>query len=291
MRKKILVVGANGMLGGSIFRYFSSNDAYDVIGTVRSENAKELLISQGFTNIISDVDVNNFENLNTVIIGYNPDYIFNCVGIIKQLDSSKVPVMTIEINSVLPHKLANTASSIDAKLIHFSTDCVFSGSVGGYNESVIPDATDLYGRSKLLGEVDYCGHITLRTSIIGHETNKGVSLVDWFLSQNGEVSGYKNAIFSGMPTCYLAQMIDKIILPNSNLTGLYHFSVDPIDKYTLLTLIKDIYQKEIFIKENLEFKIDRSLDSSLLKNITNFKPLPWPELIKKMHHEYISYFK
>ncbi|WP_120806462.1 SDR family oxidoreductase [Yersinia sp. IP36721] len=291
MRKKILVLGANGMLGGSIFRHFSENDMFEVTGTVRRTSVKSRFASQGFTNIISGVDVNDFNNINNVISSINPDFIFNCIGIIKQLDESKLPVVSIEINSLLPHKLAEAATVIGAKLIHFSTDCIFSGCKGNYKEFDIPDSVDLYGRSKLLGEVAYGGHITLRTSIIGHEEKKGVSLIDWFLKQESEVFGFKNAIFSGLPTCYMAEVIENFILPNTELHGLYHLSAEPINKFDLLNMVNFIYNKNLSIKEDVDFKIDRSLDSSLFRSYTKYTPLPWLKLIEKMHHEYEKYFK
>ncbi|CNH66580.1 dTDP-4-dehydrorhamnose reductase [Yersinia massiliensis] len=291
MNKKILIIGANGMLGGSLFRYFTDSTMYSVIGTVRSNEAKEFFEAKQYTNIVSGIDVSNKISLRAIIMDLQPDYIFNCVGIIKQLDSSKNHILSININSLLPHELAAMASEVKAKLIHFSTDCVFSGKKGGYSENDIPDATDIYGRSKLLGEVDYNGHLTLRTSIIGHEYDSNHSLVDWFLSQDGTVNGFSHAIFSGLPTVYLAEVLDKFILPKKNLSGLYHLSVEPIDKYTLLTIINNIYERKNTIVENKEFTIDRSLNSSCLSGVIGFKPESWFDLIKKMHCEYVRYFK
>ena len=172
MSNRILVVGANGMLGGSLFRYLSKIPAFEVLGTVRSTEAKFALDQQGFAKIASGVDVTDFQTITKVISDFKPNYVLNCVGVIKQLDASRAPVPSIQINSLLPHQLANACDEADAKLIHFSTDCVFSGLAGSYKESDTPDATDLYGRSKLLGEVDYGPHLTLRTSIIGHELAK-----------------------------------------------------------------------------------------------------------------------
>lgn len=289
MSNRILVVGANGMLGGSLFRYLSKQPGYEVLGTVRSLEAQSALNQQGFENTVSGVDVTDFQLISSVIGDFRPHYVLNCVGVIKQLDASKAPIPSITINSLLPHQLAESCDRFDARLVHFSTDCVFLGRGGLYKESDNPDATDLYGRSKLLGEVDYGRHLTLRTSIIGHELGKSISLVDWFLSQDGAVKGYRKAIFSGMPTICVAEFLKDHVF-GKEISGLYHFSVDPIDKYTLLKLINDAYVTRTEITPFDDFVIDRSLNSDALRDVTGFTPPPWPNLIKKMREEYLEYF-
>jgi dTDP-4-dehydrorhamnose reductase len=189
----------------------------------------------------------------------------------------------IPINSILPHRLANLCELAEARLIHISTDCVFSGEKGGYVEKDFSDAKDLYGRSKYLGEVDYPNSITLRTSIIGHELNSSKSLINWFLSQEGSVKGYKNAIFSGLPTNEMAKVIRDYVIPNPSLKGLYQVSADPISKFDLLQLVSDVYGKIIQIIPDDLVKIDRSLNSEKFCKATGFKPKPWPQLIKEMY--------
>lgn len=290
MNNKILVIGANGMLGGSLFRYFSKLQGYEVLGSVRNSSASSTLAKQGFTNVVANVDVRDNKRLIDVFTDFKPDIVFNCVGLIKQHNDSKKQISAIEINALLPHRLASLTTHFSGKLIHFSTDCVFSGKAGGYLETDTPDATDIYGRSKLLGEVDYDGHLTLRTSIIGHEINSCLSLVDWFLSQTVMVNGFSKAIFSGLPTCFVAEFIHQYVLKKNDISGLYHLSVNPIDKYSLLNLIKDIYQHDIEIKNKSDFVIDRSLNSDLLQTTTEFVVPSWQELIKRMHDEYQQYF-
>ncbi|HGA5386845.1 TPA: dTDP-4-dehydrorhamnose reductase family protein, partial [Salmonella enterica subsp. enterica serovar Waycross] len=272
-------------------RFYSKLSEYDVLGTVRNDEAKLKISKQGFTNTISNVEFYNLDVINKIIAEFHPDYVFNCVGIIKQLNAAKDYLVSISVNSLLPHQLAQICSRHNAKLIHFSTDCVFSGRQGSYCETDIPDASDLYGKSKQLGEIDYDGHLTLRTSIIGHEISSNHSLVDWFLSQNHTVHGYSKAIFSGLPTVYVAEVIHKYILPNESCIGLRHLSVAPINKYELLGLIKKQYCHNIKIIESTELVIDRSLDSSLFRRETNFVPLCWSELIEKMNNEYNEYFR
>ncbi|EPM7551798.1 dTDP-4-dehydrorhamnose reductase family protein [Citrobacter freundii] len=289
MRKKILIVGANGMLGSSLLRYFSSIGGYEVLGTTRNIVVAAQLEQKLNVKIIDNVDATDFKRLESVVAEHKPSIVLNCVGIIKQLDAAKNNILSIEINSLLPHKLAQLCSSHNAKLIHFSTDCIFKGTKGNYVEDDESDAIDLYGKSKFLGEVGYDGHLTLRTSIIGHELGSNHSLVDWFLSQQNSVTGFTNAIFSGLPTCYMAEVIHEYVLPNK-LSGLFHLSVDPISKYDLLNIIKKVYGKNIDIKPTDDFRIDRSLNSALFRNKTNFAPESWTKLIEKMNDEYNKYF-
>jgi dTDP-4-dehydrorhamnose reductase len=289
MIAKILIIGANGMLGGSMIRYLSKIDGLEVLGTVRSNDSVQALASQGINNLQDNIDVTQFYSISTVIGEFRPDYVINCIGVIKQVQKSSSPVNSIELNSLFPHRLALECEKVGSRLVHFSTDCVFSGAKGKYLESDLPDALDLYGRSKLLGEVNYNNHITLRTSIIGHELGKSVSLVDWFLGQKDSVYGYTQAIFSGMPTVFVAEFLCNYVF-GKNLKGLYHLSVDPIDKYQLLTLVRKVYDKEIEIHPSDEVKIDRSLCSTKLCDLTGFKPPSWGTLINKMHNEYLEYF-
>ncbi|AKA39523.1 dTDP-4-dehydrorhamnose reductase family protein [Yersinia ruckeri] len=291
MHKKIIILGASGMLGGSLFRHFSCCDKYDVLGTVRSENAAHLIKKQGFENIITGIDTYNISTISNLIKEFRPDYLFNCVGIIKQLDAAKNNITSIEINALIPHKLAEICTLNNVKLIHFSTDCVFTGDRGNYKETDIPDATDLYGLTKRMGEVAYDGHLTLRTSIIGHELSSHHSLIDWFLSQKKPVNGYSKAIFSGLPTCYVAEVIEKYVFPNDKLSGLKHLSTSPISKFDLLNIVNSIYGKNIDIIESDNLVIDRSLNSDHFRHETGFSPEPWDLLIEKMNNEYKKYFK
>ncbi|MGO2233626.1 MAG: dTDP-4-dehydrorhamnose reductase family protein [Marinomonas sp.] len=288
---KILILGATGMLGFSLFSNLNEQVHLSVFGTVRSIEGKETFFSNMQQQLITDVDVYDIISLQHAIEAVMPDVVINCVGLIKQHGISKQHVDAIKINSLLPHELANICDQVNAKLIHFSTDCVFTGDVGLYNEGSLPDARDLYGKSKCLGEVDYGKHLTLRTSIIGHELTSSVSLVDWFLSQGDKTKGFSKAIFSGLPTCYIAKLLVEYILPNPEITGLFHLSVDPIDKYTLLKLIAEQYQKEITIAESQELVINRSLNSDKFRQLTQYSPPAWAELVEYMHTDYVKRYK
>lgn len=289
MSHRILIIGASGMLGSSLHRYFSKQVAFDVLGTVRSPEVAGSLSNMGFDNVQIGIDVSNFDTVVESIKNFKPDYVINCVGLIKQIDKANSPISSIEINSLLPHQLAIACDNGAARLIHFSTDCVFSGSSGSYNEASLPTATDIYGRSKLLGEVDYGPHLTLRTSIIGHEMQSAVSLVDWFLNQSGPIKGFQKAVFSGLPTVFVAEFLKDFIL-GKKISGLYHLSVEPIDKCSLLQLVKQMYNLPVNIIPDDKLVIDRSLNSHKLRELTGFTPPSWPELVKKMRKEYLEYF-
>jgi dTDP-4-dehydrorhamnose reductase len=281
---KLLVLGAGGMLGNAVMKYFSNFDEYAVYGTVRNSSLALLFPLNIQKNIISGIDVENFDSLGKVLNTIRPNLVINCIGLVKQLSDANDPLTAIPINSIFPHRLALLTSFIDAKLVHMSTDCIFSGLKGAYKEDDFPDACDLYGRSKFLGEVDYPNTITLRTSIIGHELNGSRSLVDWFLSQSDSVRGYGKAIFSGLPTVEIAKIIKDFIIPNTALHGVYHVSADPINKYELLKLVAIKYGKSIQIDLDNSIVIDRSLNSDKFRAETGFKPASWDELIDAMHN-------
>jgi dTDP-4-dehydrorhamnose reductase len=283
VRKNVLLLGASGMLGSTLLRYFASQEDIELFATARSLESVEILSDRLKSKILFNVDVENSDHLIKVFSKTQPDIVVNCVGIVKQLTQSNDPLTAIPINSLLPHRLAHLAAISQARLIHFSTDCVFSGAIGNYSESDLPDAFDLYGQSKLIGEVSYPNAVTLRTSLIGHELSGNRSLVNWFLSQTGSVKGFRRAIFSGLPTIEIARVIHKFVLPSPELHGLYHLSVDPISKFDLLSLVAKVYSKDIDIIPDDSLIVDRSLDSSRFRAATGFSPKPWPELIQAMH--------
>lgn len=272
------------MLGNAVLRFFANKTAYEVHGTVRNLSAvTELQNKAPRARLVPGVDVESLDSLTRMFALIQPDIVINCIGIVKQLADANDPLIALPINALLPHRLARLAQVAGARLVHLSTDCVFSGARGNYCEGDFPDANDLYGRSKLLGEVDYPSAITLRTSIIGHEMSGNRSLIDWFLSQSVEVHGYTNAIFSGLPTVEIAKIIHDHVIPNTDLCGLYHVSADPINKFELLSLVADIYSKKITIRPQHDFVINRSLNSDRFRSATGFQPKPWSDLIQDMH--------
>ncbi|MGE8399122.1 MAG: dTDP-4-dehydrorhamnose reductase family protein, partial [Burkholderiales bacterium] len=234
--------------------------------------------------VLSGVDVLDQDALTAAMVQVHPDVVINCVGLIKQLADAKDPLTALPINAMLPHRLAQLCALSGARLIHVSTDCVFSGTKGGYLETDTSDAEDLYGKSKYIGELHDEPHaITLRTSIIGHELNSDHSLVDWFLKQQGSVRGFTRAIFSGLPTVELARVMKDFVLPHPQLNGLYHVAAEPIAKSDLLALIARQYEKTIDIHPDAKLVIDRSLNSDRFTHATGYKAPSWPQLIELMH--------
>ncbi|KTC38153.1 dTDP-4-dehydrorhamnose reductase [Pseudomonas sp. ABAC21] len=284
---RVIVLGASGMLGSAVFRGLSASESLSVFGTVRSVRGLDSFDKSMKDRLISGIDVLDSDSLIELFLNVAPDVVVNCVGLVKQLSSAKDPLSTLPVNAMLPHRLSKICALSNARLIHISTDCVFSGRKGMYLESDISDAEDLYGKSKFIGEViDQSHAITLRTSIIGHELNSQSSLIDWFLSQTGPVKGYSRAIFSGVPTVELTRIILEYVIPNPTLHGLYHVSAEPIDKYSLLKLVSSVYQKSVEIQPNEELVIDRSLNSNRFRSATGYTPPSWPALIEKMHSQY-----
>ena len=279
----VLVLGVSGMLGNAVLRVFGQSDDYSVVGSARSTAVLRLLPPELREHVICGVDVENTDSLVKLFTLARPNVVINCIGLVKQLAEADDPLAAIPINSLLPHRLARLCDVAGARLIHMSTDCVFAGTRGMYSEQDLPDAQDLYGRSKYLGELDYPHAVTLRTSIIGHELSGAHSLVGWFLAQQGSVKGFTRAIFSGLPTMELARVMRDFVIPNTDLQGPYHVSADPINKFDLLKLVAEVYGKSITITPDDTLVIDRSLDSSHFRKITGYQPPAWPELVRRMH--------
>ena len=281
---KILVLGITGMLGNAMFRILSESPANEVWGTVRDTTADDYFQANLAAHIIHGIDMLDEASLAALFDKVKPNAVVNCIGLVKQLSDAKEPLHAIPINALLPHRLAALCATHHARLIHISTDCVFSGKKGNYLETDLPDADDLYGRSKLLGEVVASSHaITLRTSIIGHELKGQHGLIAWFLAQIKSVKGFTKAIFSGLPTDELARVVRDVVLPRPELNGLYHVAAEPINKFDLLSLVAKTYNKDIEIIANAQLSIDRSLDAKRFHDATGYVPPSWPVLIDHMH--------
>lgn len=277
------------MLGHKLMQLLSAE--HEVTGTVRgSALSYERFDILDTTRLVGGVDVNDFDKVIKTVSQVNPQFIVNCVGIIKQLEAANDPLASISINSLFPHKLANLSRACGIRMIHISTDCVFSGRKGMYQESDISDAEDLYGRSKYLGEVSGENCLTLRTSIIGRELQTSFGLVEWFLQKGHDhVQGYREAIYTGLTTVELARVIQSVMETRPQLTGVYHVSSDPINKYDLLCLLRDCFSLSAEISPVEEPKIDRSLDSARFRKEINYFPPTWPEMIKEMTEDRTVY--
>jgi dTDP-4-dehydrorhamnose reductase len=241
--------------------------------------------------LLAGLDASDSNAAHRLIEQVRPDVVINAVGIVKQRDASKAAIPSITINSLWPHLVADGCAQSEARLVHVSTDCVFSGARGGYVESDVPDAFDLYGRSKLLGEVtDRDNVVTLRTSIIGWQLGTPTGLAGWFAANRDEpLKGYTKAIFSGMTTRALTQTIRDVVLTDPALSGLWHVSAERIDKYTLLTTLAEELGWNVDISPSDDVIIDRSLDSTRFRERTGWTPPSWDEMLSELAAEFSDY--
>lgn len=280
---KILVLGASGMIGSTFFRVLSQTDNWDVYGTVRDSSVIKYFSDDVTSQLITGIDYKNTDLL-AFIQKMQPDIVINCIGLTKHIVGADDPLEVIPINALLPHELSKYCEDNNSRLIHISTDCVFSGTKGTYVESDPSDAQDIYGKSKYLGEVIDTTTVTVRTSTIGHELHTKNGLLEWFLSQEGTCKGFSKAIFSGLPTVVLAEVIRDYVIPNKALKGLYHVAGPAIGKYDLLKIIAKEYNKDIEIERDDSFKIDRSLNADKFRSATGYVAPDWGDLIKSMHN-------
>lgn len=279
---RILILGGAGMLGHQLWRQLHSH--HEVWVTLRQPieryQAHRLFEAE---RTLSGIDVTDDEALVEVFRRARPEAVVNCVGIIKQLKEAADPVVSIAINSLLPHRLSRLCAAAGARLVHISTDCVFSGCKGAYTENDVADAEDLYGRSKHLGEVTGPGGLTLRTSIIGRELTTKSGLIDWFLSQRGQkIKGYRRAVFSGFTTLELARIIERVLVQHPGLHGLWQVSAEPINKYDLLMRSREAFGWEGEILPDDAFVCDRSLDSTRFRMATGYIPPSWPAMLEEL---------
>jgi dTDP-4-dehydrorhamnose reductase len=281
---RILILGGDGMLGHQLFKHLKRSQ--DVCVTLHQSLAFYSNLGLfNASNAYVGVDLQSLNSLVKVLADFHPQVIINAAGIIKQRLTPGDTISYLEINSLFPHRLAALCKAISARLILLSTDCVFSGRKGNYTEADYPDAEDLYGRSKLLGEVndDHC--LTLRTSMIGKELYRKKSLLEWFLAQKGPVEGYKNAIFTGFTTLELSRIIEMMITNHPIASGIYHVSSDPISKFDLLSLIKEKLQLQTVIIPNETYYCNRSLDSSRFRRQFCYTPSSWEVMIQELSKE------
>ena len=279
---KVLVLGAGGMLGHTLLRFLAGSPGIEAVGTVRGSTPPDGLPAAAARLVETGIEATDETVLRRLLDTVRPDAIVNCVGLIKQRPEGQDPERAILVNALVPHLLARLAAESGVRLIQPGTDCVFSGKAGNYSEASVPDATDFYGRSKLLGEVTEGDAVTLRTSLIGPEIGASFGLVAWFLGRTGPVAGYRHAIFSGVPTVEFARIVRDHVLPNPELRGLYHVSARPISKHDLLALVKAAYGAPAELVPDDTVRIDRSLDSRRFRAATGYVPPEWPDLVAAM---------
>ena len=279
---KILILGGSGMLGHRL--WINLQKKFEVWVTVRGDRNPFPQAPEFPQEYIRyRVDGLTFDEVTRALASIQPDLVINCIGLIKPIGHiARDPLLSISLNALLPHRISLICRTAKIRMIHISTDCVFSGRKGNYVETDQSDAEDLYGRTKFLGELHYPHTVTLRTSIIGQELKTHLGLMEWFLSQSGTINGYQKAIYSGFTTDELSRIIADYIIPNPTLSGLYHVSSAPISKYDLLHLGRAYFKKEIEILPDQNFVCDRSLDSMRFRQAAGYEPPTWPKMIEEM---------
>jgi len=290
---RVLVLGAGGMLGHKLCQMLPLM-GFEVAATARKPAEFYHAHAELFSGVqlIGGVDATDFADLEAVVRRCEPDVVINCIGIIKQLREAKNPIISIEINSLLPHRLARLCGQIGARFIQISTDCVFSGEKGAYRESDESDARDLYGRTKFLGETteDEPAAITLRTSIVGREISEGArGLFEWFFSQaslpGNTINGFTRAIYTGFTTTEMVRIMAMVIREHSGLSGVYHVASEPINKFDLLCMVREIMGLEIQIEPNTGFVCDRSLVMGRFAAATGYTAPSWREMIEEFSRD------
>lgn len=280
---RLLVLGGTGMLGSTLVRELGRAPGVELHATVRDIASLPADMESVLGERAVELEVLDDTGRQRVLERVRPDVVVNAIGVVKQAPEVADHVATVQINSLLPHQLALECEAVGARLVHVSTDCVFSGKRGLYRETDIPDPVDFYGRSKLVGEVVGGRHLTIRTSIIGNELKRHSSLLDWFLAQDGTVvRGFSRAIYSGVTTVEFARFLRAVVLPAPQLSGLYQLSSSPISKFDLLHLVADAYGWTGEIVRDEHFVCDRSMSGDLLSDATGYRPPTWPEMITSL---------
>jgi dTDP-4-dehydrorhamnose reductase len=282
---KVLILGGEGMLGHKVYQVLSRRfGTYATFKDARGLWTRYPMYANALpSHCFGGVDVMSFDNVIQVAGQVRPDVVINCVGIVKQLEEAHDPILTLQLNSLFPHRLAGLCAATGARMLHMSTDCVFSGRKGQYAEEDVPDPEDLYGRTKLLGEVNRPGCLTIRTSIFGRDFLKLSALLEWFLSQRGgRVKGYRHAIYTGFPTQVLARIMGDIIAGHPDLSGLYQIASQPISKYELLVRIRDAMKLDIEVEPYDDLPCDRSLSASRFVAATGYRIPGWDEMIAEL---------
>ena len=289
---EILVLGGMGMLGHKVFQRLRQRfpgTFCTIRGSIEEEPLRQIDLFQT-GHVVEHFDATDFAALGHLLLENRPRVVVNCIGLIKHRPESTEAIPSITLNALLPHKLAEFCERWGARLIHFSTDCVFSGKRGRYREEDVPDAEDLYGRTKFLGEVSSRNALTLRTSIIGRELTHFQSLLEWFLSQNGKtVRGYTRAFYSGLTTNRLAEVVAELIERHPKLSGLYHVTSQTISKFDLLCLLRKAYGLEIEVEPDAAFFCDRSMRGEKFAEATGYVCPAWPELVAQLVRDETPY--
>ncbi len=280
---RILILGGGGTLGHKLWQILPHKfpDTFVSIRKSRDFYANCGLFAGN--NVIDGLDLRDFSGLNSALSDIKPSVVVNCAGVTLRSKEALDKNSAISINALLPHRLAQWCSGNKARLIHFSTVCVFDGKTGGYDEDSHPDARDLYGITKALGDITAPFALTLRSSFIGREILGGAELLEWFLAQKGKkIKGFRRALFTGLTTNHLADLVAQLIAKNPALNGLYHISSEIISKYAMLKLMKDAYKLDVDIEPDDSFECRRDLKGDKFAEAAGFVCPPWRQMMADM---------
>ncbi len=279
---RVLILGGDGMLGHRLFEHLREN--HEVRVTLRRELAAyERYGLFGPKNSYAGAEARDASRLLEVVADFRPEAVVNAIGIVKQRPAAEEVIPSLEINALLPHRLAVLCRAVGARLVHMSTDCVFSGRRGNYTEKDVSDAEDLYGKTKFLGEVHDPGCVTLRTSIIGLELSRKSGLIEWFLAQRGEIRGFTRAVYTGLTTAEMSRIIERVLVEHPNLSGVWQVASEPINKHDLLVKFSKVLgRQDVSVKPDDSVQIDRSLSGVAFEKATDYHSPGWDEMLTEL---------
>ena len=281
---KIVILGAAGLIGHKLFQTMQAAE-HDTYGLLHGKKSAfpDINFLHG-DSIIESVEAIEFDKLHGILLAIQPDVVLNCIGITKRKEEVNDPIQALGVNSLFPHRLANLAKDMNFRVIHFSTDCVFNGKIGNYNEESDTTGEDAYGKTKALGEIRYPHTLTIRSSFIGRELAGKTELLEWLISENGNtIKGFTEAWYSGVSTIFMAKTVLDIIENYPDISDLHQLSTpEPISKYDLLCLARDAFKLDIEIIPDNSFEIKPTLDGSKLKNAMNLTIPSWQEMMAEL---------
>ena len=279
---RIIVLGASGLMGHQLWRYLSEKSDSVYATLLRKKRAYPFTRLFECDRVIENVDACDFERLKRVLETISPDIVINCIGVTKRKEPVGNAIPSLTLNALLPHVLKDWSMQRNARVINFSTDCVFDGAVGNYSEDSPPTAIDLYGRTKSLGEIGTPCGLTLRSSFIGTELVDKTELLEWFLAQDKRVNGFTRAIYSGLTTLELCRVVAMLIDKYPQATGIYHVSSEPISKHELLSRIRAGLGLDVEIIPDDRFSCNRSLNSDRFRSEFKYQPPDWADMIDEL---------
>jgi len=281
---KIVILGAAGLIGHKLYQIMQAagHDTYGLLHGKKSAFPKIDFLQTDL--IIESVEVMDFDKLHGILHVIQPDVVLNCIGITKRKEEVNDPVQALGVNALFPHRLANLAKDMNFRVIHFSTDCVFNGEAGNYNEESNTTGEDAYGKTKALGEIRYPHTLTIRSSFIGRELAGKTELLEWLISENGNtIKGFTEAWYSGVSTIFMAKTVLDIVENYPNISDLHQLSTpEPISKYNLLCLARNAFKLDIEIIPDSSFEIKPTLDGTRLKNAINLSIPTWQDMMNEL---------